>query len=179
MSFFINNQQLDNIYFKKRDDFFDFRYINVNTKEYLDYVTYNYNNLKTNQELIENFLLPSQLKDENQNWYSYLVDEYLNPKLTENNEEQTRVQNAMENLKLTNEMLNEIKTIIENTQNSIEKKKANISFTQKLKNKVNQCRKHNNENEGGDNKVKNTEGGKNTKVKKTNKRKTNTKLLKK
>ena len=128
MEFVEDVEPIDNLYFIKREDVLDFRKINTKdidkfTEEYLNYVIENYNDLKKNQSLINERLYPFQVRDEEQEWYTYLVDEYLEPKKEENNEEKTSVDKAMIHLEYAKQMLNEITTIIEDTRIIIEKKK--------------------------------------------------------
>jgi len=130
---FIDNkpQPLDNLYFINRDEKLDFRKIDINTQdidkfteEYLNYVTENYNDFKKNQHLIKERLYPYQIRNEDEGWYKYLVDGYLKPKKKENIEEKTSVDKAMKHLEDAKQMLNEITTIIKDTKLLIEKRKV-------------------------------------------------------
>lgn len=130
MDFINKKNPMDDFIFESREDALAFNDVTKNhiyafTEKYLEYVNYNYNNLKNNKELIREHLRPTQLRDEeegdeNKGWYDLLVD-YLNTKEKENNEEKTSVNNAMIHLKVANKMLDEI------TRKSLDKKKVGTS----------------------------------------------------
>jgi len=153
------------------------------TEEYLKYITENYNELKKNQELIKKKLYPSQIRDTDEGWYEYLFDEYLEPKQEENIEEKTSVDKAIGELKIAKEMLNEIKTIIEDIKISINNKKVGTlqGITRQVVNE-NNIEPYKNDiiaQEVLNQDYNEPKGGKNKRVIKTKKRKTNKKIIKK
>ena len=87
------------------------------TEEYINYITNNYNNLKKNQSLIKT-ISPSDIRGDD--WYDYLFDE-LDKKEQENNEETESVDKAIKDLDNVKKMLNEIRTIIDDTKLFINK----------------------------------------------------------
>ena len=192
MEFVEDVEPIDNLDFIKREDLLDFRKIDKYTKdidkfteEYLNYVIENYNDLKKNQSLINERLYPFQVRDEEQEWYTYLVDEYLEPKKEENNEEKTSVDKAMIHLEYAKQMLNEITTIIEDTRIIIEKKK--IGTLEGITRQViaeNDIQPNENDVVAQAvlaqyyNELDHIKGGKNKRVTKTKKRKTNKKSKK-
>jgi len=123
-----SDEPLDNLNFIKRDDELDFSKIDKYTtdidkftEEFLNYVSKNYNDFKTNQELIKKKLKPYEARDKE--WDEYLFDDYLEPKKEENDEEKISVDKAMKHLEDAKRILNEITTIINDTKSLINKRK--------------------------------------------------------
>jgi hypothetical protein len=195
----IYDKSLDDIFFIHRDDKLDFRKIKNThdidkfTEEYLNYVTENYNDFKRNQEIIKKRLLPSQIRNEDEGWYDYLVNDYLEPKEIENNEEKISVDKAMKHLEDAKQMLNEITNIIEDTKISINNKKVgtlqgitrqviaennNNDLLKQIKPDKNDVLAQSVLDQDYD-ELEHIKGGKNNRLIKTKKRKTNKKIIKK
>lgn len=206
MEFYNNyNTPLNNFKFIKRDDELDFSNVDKDTtdidkftEEFLNYVTKNYNDFKKNQEFLKKNLQSHEARDEDEEgygWYPHLIEDYLEPKEEENDEEKISVDKAMKHLEEAKQMLNEITTIIKNTRLLIHKRK--VGTLQGLTRQViaqNEIEPdENNENyvaaraeldrpyneleDIGE--LEHIEGGKNKRVIKTKKRKTNKKINKK